>query len=240
MYIIPAIDIMGGKVIRLSRGEPKTAKRYKGFEEPLQVAKKWEREGTNYLHVIDIDAATSLKNNRQIISSIIRGVSVPVQVGGGIRSIASAEEVLNAGASRVIVSTLAFENEDMVKTLIKNFGCKRVMVALDYLNGKVMTHGWKDSTGITLEKAMEKFLSLRAGLFLLTSISKDGLLSGPDYTTLKTISKDFKEGLFVAGGITTLDDLVRIKTIGVEGVIVGKALYEGKFSLEEAINAVRE
>lgn len=240
MDVIPAVDIMGSKVVRLSKGEPQTAKKYRGLEEPLQTARRWEREGANYLHVVDLDAAIGQRNNRQIISSIIQGVNVPVQVGGGIRSLALAEEMLNTGAGRIIIATLAFEKEDVVKTLIEDFGSERVMVALDYLNGIVMTRGWKGSTGLTLKKALEKFSSLGVGLFLLTSISRDGLLTGPDYATLKTITKRYKRKLFIAGGINSLNDLVQLKSIDVDGVVIGKALYEGSFTLREALDAVRE
>lgn len=238
MDVIPAVDIMEGKVVRLSKGKPQTAKTYKGFEEPLQAAKSWENAGAKYLHIIDLDAATGHNDNRQTIEEIVKGVRIPVQVGGGIRSKASVEEMLNFGASRVIIATLAFEREDVVKTLVDEFGCQRVMVALDYLNGIVMTKGWKGSTEFTLKKAMDKFLNIGVELFLLTSISRDGLLTGPDYNTLRTMTEYFKKGLFIAGGISRLDDLVRIKAIGVDGVVIGKALYEGRFSLEEALKAV--
>ncbi len=240
MEVIPAVDIMGGKVVRLSMGEPKTAKEYKDFEEPLQAARKWEIEGAKYIHIIDLDAATGQKNNRQTISSIILGVSIPVQVGGGIRSRSLAEELLDMGAYRVIVATLAFEKEDAVKQLIDSFGRERVMVALDYLNGVVMTKGWKGSTGLLLEKAVEKFLDIGVALFLLTSISRDGLLSGPDYATLKTVSQYLKKGIYVAGGMSSLNDLAALKAIGVEGVVIGKALYEGKFDFKEALNIARK
>jgi len=239
MKVIPAVDVMRGKVVRLSRGDSDTAKTYEGLEEPLTVARGWKREGADFLHLIDLDAAMGQGDNRQIISAIIKEVGVPVQVGGGIRSMAIAEELLNTGAQRVIITTLAFEREDMLKELIREFGSVRVMVALDYLNGMVMSRGWKSPTGLSLENAMDKFLNLGTELFLLTSISRDGLLIGPDYKTLTAIVKRFRKGLFIAGGISSLDDLVWLKTIGVEGVVVGKALYERRFSLVEALNIAR-
>ncbi len=240
MDIIPAVDIMGGKVVRLSKGEPDTAKKYKDLEEPLLTARRWESEGANYLHVIDLDAAIGGRNNRQIVLSIIQGVNIPVQVGGGIRSRSLAEEILNIGASRIIMATLAFKEEDAVKILIEDFGSERVMVALDYLNGIVMTHGWKDSTGLALDKALEKFSNLGVYLFLLTSISRDGLLIGSDYKTLKAITKRSERKIFIAGGINSLNDLVRLNSIDINGVVIGKALYEGRFTLREALDAVRE
>lgn len=238
MEVIPAVDIMGGRVVRLSKGELHTAKIYDGFEEPLQAAKRWEKEGARYLHVVDLDAAMEQGDNGQIISTIIGGVKIPVQVGGGIRSSAIAEGMLNIGVWRVIFATLAFERGDVVKMLVEKFGHERVMVALDYLGDMVMVKGWKGQTGFALIKAIEKFLDLGVELFLLTSISRDGLLTGPDYLTLKAVTKHFKKGLFVAGGVTSLEDLVRLKAINVDGVVIGKALYERHFSLKEAINIV--
>lgn len=235
MEVIPAIDLIKGKVIRLSRGEPDSAKSYERFGDPLQVAKKWELEGARYLHLIDLDAATGRGDNRRVVSEIIRGVGIPVQVGGGIRSTAVVEELLKEGAGRVIIGTLAFERDYSMKKLVEKIGCERIMVALDYLEGMVMVKGWKDSTGLSLEQAMEKFLTLGVKLFLLTSISRDGLLIGPDHATLRDLSKRFKGGLFVAGGVGSLNDLTRLKTIGVDGVVVGKALYEARFSLKDAL-----
>ena len=240
MKVIPAVDIIRGKVVRLSKGEPKTAKSYEGFEDPLQTARRWEREGARYLHVVDLDGATGRGDNRQVVAKIILGVGIPVQVGGGIRSRALVETMLNAGVGRVIIATLAFKREDVLKALVKEFGSGRVMVALDYMDGMVMTEGWKGWTGLTLMKAMKKFLNLGVELFLLTSISRDGLLLGSDYTTLKDVIKHFKMKPFIAGGINSLDDLIRLKKIGVNGVVIGKALYEGKFTLREALDAVRE
>ncbi len=239
MEIIPAVDLMGGKVVRLSEGKPDTAKTYEGLEDPLTVAEKWEREGAGFLHVIDLDAATGQGNNRKTISAIVKEVTIPVQVGGGIRSRAIAEEILDAGARRIIVATLAFEREDVLKALIGDFGAERIIVALDYLNGIVMSKGWKSSTGLPLEKAMQRFLGLGAELFLLTSVSRDGLLSGPDYETLTAVAKRFGKGILVAGGISSLDDLVRLNSIGIEGIVIGKALYEHRFSLPEALRVAR-
>ena len=239
MEVIPAVDIMGGKIVRLSKGEPNTAKIYGGFGEPLQAAKRWAREGATYLHVVDLDAAMGQGDNRELISTIIREVGIPVQVGGGLRSREAAEEILSIGAGRVIIATLAFERENIIKLLVEHFGSKRIMVALDYIGKIVMTKGWKGSTGLTLKKAMEKFLSLGVELFLLTSISRDGLLIGPDYTTLKNVAKYHERGLFVAGGINSLDDLHKLKMLDVDGVIIGKAFYEGNFRLKEALAIVK-
>ena len=239
MEVIPAVDIMGGRVVRLSKGEPNTAETYAGFGDPTSVAKRWEGEGATRLHVIDLDAAIGSGNNWRSIASIVRGIEIPVQVGGGVRTKTVAQEMLTVGVERVVVGTLAFEKEGLLKTLLEEFGHDRIVVALDYLEGVVKTKGWKSTTGITLKDAMERFSNLGVELFLLTAISRDGLLRGPDYPTLETMVEWFNGNLIVAGGISSLNDLVRLRGLGVQSVIVGKALYEGRFSLNEAIGAVR-
>ena len=228
---------MGGRVVRLQRGKPDTAKTYEDSKDPLEVARRWERQGASYLHVVDLDAATGRGENRETVAKVVSGVGIPVQVGGGIRSMDLAEEVLNGGAGRIIVATLAFERADVIKALLDEFGFEKVVVALDYLNGMVMTKGWSSPTGITLTKAMERFLDLGIELFLLTSISRDGLLQGPDFATLKALARSIKNKIFVAGGVNSLNDLIQLKSIKVDGVIIGKALYEGRFTLHEALNA---
>lgn len=238
LEVIPAVDIMDGKVVRLTKGDPGSAKTYETFGSPLDAANEWVKQGANYLHIIDLDATMGHGDNRKLISEIIQKVKIPIQVGGGMRSKAVAEEMLNVGAGRIIVATLAFRSEDILKSLIDEFGCERIMVALDYLNEIVMVNGWTGSTGLTLMNAMEKFSNLGISLFLLTSISKDGLLAGPDYHVLKNVTKRFKKGLFIAGGITNLEDLIRLKSNNIDGAVIGKALYEGKFTLREAIKVM--
>jgi len=240
MDILPAIDIMDGRVVRLSKGVLQTATSYDGFEDPLKTAKRWESEGATYLHIVDLDAATGGGDNKHIIQKIISKVKIPVQVGGGIRSRAIAESMISSGVDRIIVATLAFEKEEVLKKLIEMFGSEKIMVALDYLEGTVMIKGWKGSTGLSLIKAVEKFLKMGVNFFLLTSISRDGLLLGPDYSSLNIVKKRFNEKLFIAGGINSIEDLVRLKEIGIEGVIIGKAFYERKFTLNEVLNALRD
>jgi phosphoribosylformimino-5-aminoimidazole carboxamide ribotide isomerase len=239
MEIIPAIDLMDESVVRLRKGEFHTAQRYPSFRKPIDVAMKWKREGAQYLHIIDLDAARGIGNNRQIIRSILHEVDIPVQIGGGIRDRTIVEQMINAGASRVILGTLAFEQNDELTHLLEVFGREKIMVALDYLQGIVMTRGWKGSTGTTLDVAIDQFTNLGVELFLLTSIARDGLLTGPDYTTLKNAVKQVPQGLFIAGGVSSLTDLSKLNTIGVDGVVIGKALYEKKFTLQEALEAGR-
>ena len=182
----------------------------------------------------------NMGSNLNTVTKIIREIKIPIQIGGGIRSKEIVEEVFKLGAKRVVVATLAFEKTRELLELLENFGNDRIMVALDYLNGIVMIRGWKSSTELTLREAMAKFLRLGTKFYLLTSISKDGLLTGPDYATLKNVVDNTGAEIFAAGGIGSLGDLIKLKQAGVRGVIIGKALYENRFSLKDAMNLVKD
>lgn len=239
MEVIPAIDLMKGVVVRLERGDPKTFKAYQNLGNPLEVAEKWKREGASSIHIVDLDAAMNTGSNLNTVMRLIREIGIPVQVGGGIRSREVAEEILKLGVRRVIVATLAFERTSELSKLLEEFGSDRVMVALDYLNDMVMIRGWKSSTEFTLQEAIAKFLKLGVKVYLLTSVSRDGLLSGPDYATLMNIVESTGADVFAAGGIGSLEDLTTLKQTGIRGVVIGKALYENRFSLKDAINLVK-
>jgi phosphoribosylformimino-5-aminoimidazole carboxamide ribotide isomerase len=238
MEIIPAIDLISGKVVRLRKGDPNTSINYDLFGTPLQTARKWILEGAKTIHIIDLDAALGRGDNLDVITSLIQNVNISIQVGGGIRSREKAESLLRSGIKRVIIATLAFQQIETLRELLTIYGNDRIMVALDYLDGKVMIKGWTSATGLTLGDALQKFINLGVKLFLLTSISKDGLLTGPDYVTLQNEVKNKSVDIFAAGGISNIRDLIRLKQIGLRGAIIGKALYEEKFSLKEAIKVV--
>ncbi len=239
MRIIPAIDLKNGRLSRLSKGDPDTAKYYEALGDPVEASLYWERTGATFLHVIDLDAAIGTGNNDLLVRRILRAVHIPVQVGGGIRTLRKALEILEGGASRIILGTLAFEKLDELDYLLSTFGSERIVVALDYSEGKVLTEGWKKRTEIPLIEAIEHFKQRGVCRFLLTAIRRDGLMVGPD---LDTLSKDrMMSGIHIiaAGGIGRLSDLEELKRIGVEEVVVGKALYEGRFTLAEAISGSR-
>ena len=238
MEIIPAIDLISGKVVRLRKGDPNTSINYDLFGTPLQTARKWILEGAKTIHIIDLDAAIGRGDNLDVITSLIQNVTISIQVGGGIRSREKAESLLRSGLKRVIIATLAFQQIETLRELLTIYGNERIMVALDYLDGKVMIKGWTSATGLTLGDGLQKFINLGVKLFLLTSISKDGLLTGPDYVTLQNEVKNKSVDIFAAGGISNIRDLIRLKQIGLRGAIIGKALYEEKFSLKEAIKVV--
>jgi phosphoribosylformimino-5-aminoimidazole carboxamide ribotide isomerase len=237
LQLIPAIDLMNGKIVRLIRGDPKTAKVYDQFGGPVETAKKWRAEGATKLHIIDLDAAFGTGDNLSVIAEIAESVELPIQVGGGIRTIETAQKLLTMGINQVILGALAFSNPKAITQIQQKFGTETVIVALDNRNGKIMVEGWKTPTS-GIKRALEKFTALEVKMFLVTSITKDGTLSGPDLKTLSEVRQYPNVEIIAAGGIGSLNDLVALKRVGVEGVVIGKALYEGRFTLKEALNAV--
>ena len=240
MQLIPAIDLMNGKIVRLTHGDPKTAKVYSQFGGPVETAKKWQADGATKLHIIDLDAALGMGNNLSVIADIAKNTNLPIQVGGGIRSINTVEKVLGLGVSHVILGALAFSDSKAIAAIQKQFGAESVIVALDNRDGKVMVEGWKTATALGMKEALEKFVALGVKVFLVTSITKDGTLSGPDLDTLREACQYPDVEVIAAGGIGGLNDLVALKRVGVAGAVIGKALYEGRFTLKEALKAVGE
>jgi phosphoribosylformimino-5-aminoimidazole carboxamide ribotide isomerase len=238
VQVIPAIDLMKGKIVRLTRGDPRTAKVYDQFGGPVKTAKKWQREGAKKLHIIDLDAAFGAGNNFAVIAEIAESVDMPIQVGGGIRTVEAAEKLLTSGIRQVILGALAFSDAEAIAKIQKRFGRETVIVALDNKDGKIMVEGWKTSTALGLKESLEKFAALGVETFLITSITKDGTLSGPDLETLREACRFPNVEIIAAGGIGSLNDLTALKRIGVAGAVIGKALYEGRFTLKEALDTV--
>ncbi len=231
---------MNGEIVRLRHGDPKTAKVYSQFGGPVETAKKWQAEGAKKLHIIDLDAALGMGNNLSVIAEIAENTGFPIQVGGGIRNIEAVEKVLGLGVSQVILGALAFSDPQAVPQIQQAFGPKSVIVALDNKDGKIMVEGWKTATALGMKEALEKFVALGVKMFLVTSITKDGTLSGPDLDTLREACQYPDVEVIAAGGIGCLNDLVALRSVGVEGAVIGKALYEGRFTLKEALKKVGE
>jgi phosphoribosylformimino-5-aminoimidazole carboxamide ribotide isomerase len=239
MQLIPAIDLMSGKIVRLSRGEAKTAKTYeKQFGTPLEAAKRWRDEGAGKLHIIDLDAAFGIGDNRAVIADVAKNIALPIQVGGGIRSYEIAEKILQTGVTQVILGALAFSDPSAITKIQKKFGDESVIVALDNKDGQIMVEGWQTKTAMTVDDALDKYTALGVRRFLITSIAQDGMLTGPDLQTLSSAVLFPNAKIIAAGGIGTIGDLVALKEIGVEGAVIGKALYEERFTLKEAIEKI--
>ena len=239
MQLIPAIDLMNGKIVRLTRGEAATAKFYETeFGTPVEAAKRWRDEGAGKLHIIDLDAAFALGNNHSVIAEVAKNVKLPIQVGGGIRSYETAEKLFETGITQVILGALAFGDPSVIGKIQKKFGFDSVIVALDNKEGFVMVEGWKTATAMTVEDALEKYSALGVRRFLITSIAQDGMLTGPDLQTLSQATLFPNAKIIAAGGIGSIGDLAALKEIGVEGAVIGKALYEGRFTLKDAIQKI--
>jgi phosphoribosylformimino-5-aminoimidazole carboxamide ribotide isomerase len=239
MQLIPAIDLMNGKIVRLTRGEAKTAKFYEGkFGTPVEAARRWRDEGANKLHIIDLDAAFGIGNNHSVIAEVAKNVNLPIQVGGGIRSYETAEKLFQTGITQVILGALAFSDSSAIGKIQKKFGLDSAIVALDNKEGLIMVEGWKTETAMTVDDALEKYTTLGVRNFLITSIAQDGMLNGPDLQTLIEATQFPNAKIIAAGGIGNIGDLAALKEIGVEGAVIGKALYEGRFTLKEAIQKI--
>ncbi len=239
MQLIPAIDLMNGKIVRLSRGEVKTAKIYESkFGTPIEAAKRWRDEGAGKLHIIDLDAAFGIGDNHSIIAEVAKNVKMPIQVGGGIRSYEIAEKLFQVGISQVILGALAFSDPLAIGKIQRIFGINSVIVALDNKDGEIMVEGWKTATAMTVETSLEKFSAIGVRHFLITSIAQDGMLNGPDLHTLSQATIYPNAKIIAAGGIGSIGDLSALKEIGVEGAVIGKALYEERFTLKEAIQKI--
>ena len=237
--MIPSIDIRKGKNVRLTKGSPEAETVYEA--NPLEAAFNWVEKGAKTLHVIDLDAAFGEGENTEIIKEIISNIDVKVQVGGGIRTLEKAFSLIEMGAERVILGTLAFKQPEAITELAKEAGSQHVMVAIDHLKGAVAVEGWKKVTKLDILEAAKLAVEKGAGWLLVTSISKDGTLSGPEVGSLKRLRLEVKEAKIIAsGGIGTLKDILEVKKTKVDGVVVGKALHEGKISLEEALKMEKE
>ena len=238
LKLIPSIDIFGGKVVRFVKGNPDSSIIYS--DDPLSIAKKWINQNADAIHVVDLDSAIGTDiDNRGHIKNIVANSQIPIQVGGGIRDFKYASSLFDYGVSGLVFGTLAFRHPPIIQKLIKTFGSKKIMVALDYLDGAVVVKGWTTSTGVSLENAITKFQNIGVKKFLLTSVERDGTLVGPDYQTLRRIQGEYRIKVFASGGIRSVHDLLHLKEIGVYGAIMGKALYEEKFSLKNAVSTIR-
>jgi phosphoribosylformimino-5-aminoimidazole carboxamide ribotide isomerase len=240
LQLIPAVDLMAGKIVRLMHGDQKTAMVYDQFGGPVETANRWKAEGAGKIHIIDLDAALGTGDNLSVIAEIVENIDLPIQVGGGIRKVEAAEKLLKQGVSQVILGALAFIDPEAITQIQRKFGAGSVIVALDNRDGKIMVEGWKTATGLGMKEALEKFGALGVSTFLVTSITRDGTLSGPDLDTLREACQYAGLAIIAAGGISGLDDLRALKRIGVVGAVIGKALYEGVFTFKEALEMIGE
>jgi len=231
MKIIPAVDLMNGQVVRLYKGDPKQKTVYS--DNPAEIAKKWEANGADMLHIVDLDATLGIGSNLSIIKKILEEISIPVEVAGGLRDESLILDVVKI-SNRVVIGTLAFKDKELVKKLLLSLGSEKIVISVDHIDGEIVIHGWQDRTGIKLIDAIKEFLEMGFTEFLLTNVNRDGTLAGPDLEFLEQACNLDKTNVIASGGISNVDDVKDVKEKNAFGVILGKALYENKISIEEA------
>jgi phosphoribosylformimino-5-aminoimidazole carboxamide ribotide isomerase len=229
VIVIPAIDLRGGRAVRLRRGDPAEETIYD--DDPVDVAERFQEEGARRLHVIDLDAALGQGDNRDAIRDICRAVVVPVQVGGGIRSLEAVGAVFEAGASRVILGTAAAADVSFVERAVEEHA-ERVVVAVDVRGGRLMIDGWREE-GPELETALRGLDDAGTPRYLVTAIARDGTLEGPDLTLYRQVRKLTERPLIASGGVRNAEDVWALRDVGCEAAVTGKALYEKTLKLSQ-------
>ena len=230
MNIIPAIDLMDGQVVRLYKGDPKQKTVYSN--NPVQIAKKWEANGADMLHIVDLDATLGLGSNLEIIKNILSEISIPVEVAGGLRDESLIIDVIKI-SNRVVIGTLAFKNKEILKKLLSSLGSEKIVISVDHMDGEIVIHGWQNKTGIKLIDSIKEFLKMGFTEFLLTNVSRDGTMQGPDLEFLEQACNLEGANVIASGGISNVNDVYDVKEKNAFGVILGKALYENKVTIEE-------
>ncbi len=237
MVIYPAIDIKDGKCVRLVQGQFNDETIYSNH--PVEMARKFEQLGAEYIHMVDLDGARlGEPQNIAVISEIAVKLGIPIQLGGGIRTIEMIEIILCKGIERVILGTSAVKDQEMVKKAIRSFG-KNLAVAIDARDGLVAIEGWAKTSSFTAVGFAKKMEDLGANTIIYTDISRDGMLNGPNLKAMEEMAKNVKIDVIASGGVTSLKDIINLKELGISGAIVGKALYTGDIKLQEAIAAAK-
>jgi phosphoribosylformimino-5-aminoimidazole carboxamide ribotide isomerase len=235
MILLPAIDILAGKAVRLTQGEFDATTLYDA--DPLAAAKRWVAAGARALHVVDLDGAREgSPANIEQVRRIAAGVDVPVQVGGGLRTLEAVRQAVGAGAGRVVLGTAAYRDVDLLDQAIAEFG-DRVVVSVDARGGKLAMSAWTEQTDIPIESVIERMGARGVRRFVFSSIERDGMLQGPDLDAARRVAGAVRGSFLYSGGVASLDDvraLAGLRQVNLEGVIVGKALYEGRLDVGEA------
>ena len=238
MLVIPAIDLRQGNCVRLTQGRKEAVTVYDG--DPVKVAEDFERDGARMLHVVDLDGAFSESNalNREVLQCITRAINIPVQFGGGLRGAEDIEQVIGLGVARVVIGTLAVESPDALAKIVRQFGVERVAVGIDARNGQVVTRGWETEEQMSALTLARQVAAAGVERVIYTDVQRDGTLNGLNIDQTCLIAKASGLKITASGGVASLEDIERLRTVihwGVDSVIIGKALYEGRFTLSDAI-----
>jgi phosphoribosylformimino-5-aminoimidazole carboxamide ribotide isomerase len=240
MKIYPAIDLMDGQVVRLAQGRFEARTTYE--TSPFDAAQGFVQSGASYLHVVDLDGAREGRPMQlELLRCLAEQVPLKLQVGGGVRTIQDVEALLSAGVDRVVIGSLAIQDPNLTKRIFEKFSGNRITLGLDVMldeagEPRVATHGWQQLSSISAQEVLDNFLAMGLNQVLCTDIKRDGMMSGPNFALYQTLQRQYpKLCILASGGMHLLSDIQQLKTEGVAGAIIGKALYEGTISLKEAL-----
>ena len=237
MIILPAIDILDQKCVRLTKGDYSTAK--KVAQDPIETAKEFESAGAEFIHMVDLNGARDGRIvNNEIYEKVVKNVHVPIEVGGGIRNIETVDYYISKGINRVIIGSAALTNPELVKTAVEKYG-DRIAVGIDAENGMVKTAGWLEKSNVYFIDLARKMQDIGVKYVIFTDISKDGTLSGPNIAQLDELSKSVDINIIASGGIHDINDIVKLKNMNLYGAICGKSIYSGSLDLKEAIEIAK-
>ncbi|HTX30046.1 MAG TPA: 1-(5-phosphoribosyl)-5-[(5-phosphoribosylamino)methylideneamino]imidazole-4-carboxamide isomerase [Solirubrobacteraceae bacterium] len=241
MILLPAIDILDGKAVRLAQGAYEAQTVYDA--DPVDAARRWVDMGARALHVVDLDGARAGEPvNLDQVRRIAESAGVPVQVGGGLRSLEAVEQAIAAGAQRIVLGTAAYHDIDLLDDVVARIG-GRLVVSLDARDGRLATAGWLRQTDLPVESAIQRLQARGVHRFVYSSIERDGMLAGPDLEGIHDVAGAVRGSFVYSGGVASLDDLgtlARLRHVNLTGVIVGKALYEGRFTVSEGQAALED
>jgi phosphoribosylformimino-5-aminoimidazole carboxamide ribotide isomerase len=239
MDVIPAIDLLDGKCVRLYQGDYEKSQVF--GDNPAEIARQWANQGATRLHVVDLDGAKQGKPvNLAAIEAIVKAVEIPIQVGGGLRDRSSVKQLLQLGVDRTILGTVAVEQPQLVQELSQEFPSK-IIVGIDARNGKVATRGWLETSEVLATELAQRMAKQGAAAIIYTDIQRDGTLSGPNLPALRELANSIDIPVIASGGVSSLTDLLSLlslEPLGVSGVIVGRAIYTGDVNLKEALQAI--
>jgi len=242
MQIIPAIDLKNGKCVRLLQGKKDRETIYS--DDPVQMALRWQREGATYLHLIDLDGAfEGQSRNVEAIRSIVEATDVPAELGGGIRTMGTISRLLSLGLDRVILGTVAITEPDLVRRAIERFGPKKIVVGIDAKKGKVAVKGWEETSEVSALELALRMKAFSVERIIYTDISRDGMMTSPNAAATKQLARQSGLKVIASGGISSLGDVQKVADLepyGVDGMIIGKALYEGAIDLKEAKEKIKD
>lgn len=244
--IIPAIDLQDGRCVRLTQGRKDKTKVYDG--DPIEIALSYQATGAGMIHIVDLDGAFSDPNsrNRQVLRKIISGIRIPLQFGGGLRSLEDVGRVIELGVARVVIGTLAVETPKRLDQALRLFGAERIAVGIDARDGQVLTRGWKEEGKLSALELAQNVASIGVDRIVYTDVARDGMLTGVNVEQTCALARESGLKVTASGGVSSLKDIERLlnavreetSTCLIDSLIIGKALYEGRFTLEEAIKTI--